>query len=122
MMMKLHGLRCTNVQVTIDGWRLRLWYGDTRVEFPWEELGEWVELVRPAVARIPVAVPWPLVAVMRPGHCGTQPEPLRLHSGNRVGLNLRLTPKEAAALASLLARQSENSRRAAESTADDGAK
>lgn len=57
---------------------------------------------------------------MRPGHRGTQPKPLRLCPGNRVGLNLRLTPKEAVALAALLARQRENGRRAADSTADEG--
>ncbi|MFI2041409.1 hypothetical protein ACIOK4_42795 [Streptomyces bottropensis] len=35
---KLHGLRWINVQATVDGWGLRLRYGDTRVEHPWEEL------------------------------------------------------------------------------------
>ncbi|MGW6857681.1 serine/threonine-protein kinase [Streptomyces xanthophaeus] len=97
-------LRQVKVEVAVDRSGLRLRYGRARVHHPWEEL-EQVELVRPAVARGPAAAPWSLVASMRPGHRGTQPDPLRLFPGNRVGVNLRLTPREVTVLTALLARQ-----------------
>ncbi|WP_185921798.1 serine/threonine-protein kinase [Streptomyces sp. WAC06614] len=105
LMASLHRLRRVEVVVGLDDWGVRLRYGNTSVAQPWEELKE-VELVQPAVARVPAKTgDFSLVAVMRPGHPGTQPLPLRLRPGNRVGLNLRLTPQQAAALRALLARR-----------------
>ena len=118
VMNRLHRLRRITVQATVNEWGVKLRHGQTRVEHPWKELKR-VELVRPAAAHVPTAAPWSLVATMRPGHPGTQPKPLRLRPGNRVGLNLDLTPGEAAVLAALLTRQRANSRDVEDSAVSD---
>ncbi|MFC8981074.1 serine/threonine-protein kinase [Streptomyces sp. NPDC057411] len=109
VMEMLHRLRKVTAEATVNDWGVKLRYGHVRVEYPWEELSR-VALIRPKAARVPADAPWSLVATMRPGYPGVQPKPLRLRPGNRVGLNLRLTPGEAAVLAALLDRQRANSR------------
>ncbi|WP_386723501.1 serine/threonine-protein kinase [Streptomyces roseofulvus] len=103
----LHRLRKVTAQATVNDRGVKLRYGHVQVEYPWEEFSR-VALVRPKAARVPADAPWSLVATMRPGYPGLQPKPLRLRPGNRVGLNLHLTPGEAAVLAALLARQRAN--------------
>ncbi|MER5203694.1 hypothetical protein [Streptomyces sp. NPDC002825] len=109
VMEMLHRLRKVTAQATVNDWGVKLRYGHVQVEYPWEELSR-VALIRPKAARVPADAPWSLVATMRPGYPGVQPKPLRLRPGNRVGLNLQLTPGEAAVLAALLARQRANTR------------
>ncbi|MFJ9576210.1 hypothetical protein ACIRQF_07465 [Streptomyces sp. NPDC101191] len=67
-----------------------------------------VALNSPKAARVPADAPRSPVATMRAGYPGVQPKPLRLRPGDHVGLNLQLTPGEAAVLAALLARQLAN--------------
>ncbi|MFF9147245.1 serine/threonine-protein kinase [Streptomyces sp. NPDC014861] len=109
VMERLHRLRRITVQATVNDWGVKMRYGFVRIAYPWEELSR-VALVRPVAARVPTDGSWSLVATMRPGYPGIQPKPLRLRPGNRVGLNLELTPGEAAVLAALLTRQRANTR------------
>ncbi|MGW6534736.1 hypothetical protein ACWGBV_15130 [Streptomyces sp. NPDC055051] len=97
------------MKATVNDWGVKMRYGLVRIAYPWEELSR-VALVRPVAARVPTDGSWSLVATMRPGYPGIQPKPLRLRPGNRVGLNLQLTPGEAAVLAALLTRQRANTR------------
>ncbi|MFI8825037.1 serine/threonine-protein kinase [Streptomyces sp. NPDC053431] len=114
----LHRLRKVTAQATVNDWGVKLRYGHVQVEYPWEELSR-VALIRRKAARVPADAPWSLVATMRPGYPGVQPKPLRLHPGNRVGLNLQLTQGEAVVLAALLDRQRANTRSAEDDASEE---
>ncbi|QNE23631.1 serine/threonine-protein kinase [Streptomyces sp. INR7] len=100
VMLFINARRKVTVAVMVSWRGVALRFEEERVFHPWEHLDR-VQLVKPAVGDSPLAATHSLVVTMSP-HSAGLPCPDRLRLGQKLGVNLALSPAKTVELKTLL--------------------